>query len=149
MYMYIFRRVEGVLDHVIPNNAQYRFIIGQAISRMNTCTLIIAILVRSFCFSYIKQDSDGPVSLMIFARNSNSIKTSPCCNSLAGHRIATNFCKCHDSTAVAPCTQFCSDHCIRIEMRVKRKFHRIWIAMGNRQWNGAHVYISNIPNRES
>ena len=25
--------------------------------------------------------------------------------------------------------KFCSDHCIRIEMRVKRHFHRIWIAM--------------------
>ena len=28
-----------------------------------------------------------------------------------------------------PCTKFCSDHCIRIEMRVKRNFQRIWIAM--------------------
>ena len=60
---------------------------------------------------------------------SNSMKTSPCCNSVAGHQIATNFCTCHDSTAVVPCTKFCSDHCIRIEMRVKRNFHRIWIAM--------------------
>ena len=53
----------------------------------------------------------------------------PICNSVAGHQIATNFCTCHDSTAVVPCTKFCSDHCIRIEMRVKRNFHRIWIAM--------------------
>ena len=29
-----------------------------------------------------------------------------------------------------PCTKFCSDHCIRIEMRVKQGFHRVWIAMG-------------------
>ena len=35
----------------------------------------------------------------------------------------------HDSTAVVPCTKFYSDHCIRIELRVKRNFHRIWIAM--------------------
>ena len=54
---------------------------------------------------------------------------SPCCNSVAGHQIATNFCTCHDSTAVVPCTKFCSDHCIRIELRVKRNFHRIWIAI--------------------
>ena len=57
------------------------------------------------------------------------METSPCCNSVAGHQIATNVCTCHDSTAVVPCTTFCSDHCIRIEMRVKRNFHRIWIVM--------------------
>ena len=45
------------------------------------------------------------------------------------HQIATNFGTCHDSTAVAPCTKFCSDHSIGIEMRGKRNFHRIWIAM--------------------
>ena len=39
------------------------------------------------------------------------------------------FCTCHDSTAVVPCTKFCSDHGIRVEVRVKRNFHRIWIAM--------------------
>ena len=27
------------------------------------------------------------------------------------------------------CTKFCSDHSIRLEMRVKRNFHRIWNAM--------------------
>ena len=57
------------------------------------------------------------------------METSSCCNSTAGNQIATIFCTCHDSTAVVPCTIFCSDHCIRIEMRVKRNFHRIWIAM--------------------
>ena len=55
--------------------------------------------------------------------------TSPCLNSVAGHQIATNFCTCHDSTAVVPCAKFCSDHSIRLEMRVKRNFHRIWNAM--------------------
>ena len=73
--------------------------------------------------------AQGPVSLTIFARNSNSMETSPCCNSVAGHQIATNCCTCHDSTAVLPCTKFCSYHCIRIEMRVIRNFHQIWIAM--------------------
>ena len=57
------------------------------------------------------------------------METSPCHNSVAGHQIATNFCTCHDSTAVMPCDKFCSNHCIRIEVRVKRNFHRIWIAM--------------------
>ena len=49
----------------------------------------------------------------------------------ARHEIATIFCTCHDSTAVVPCTKFGSDHCIRIEVRVKRNLHRIWIAMEN------------------
>ena len=57
------------------------------------------------------------------------METSPCSNSVTGHQIATNFCTCHDSTAVVPCTKFCSDHCIGIEMRAKRNFYRIWIAM--------------------
>ena len=68
------------------------------------------VLSAAFCLHYIR----GPVSLTTFARNSNSVEISPCCNSVAGHQIATNF---------------CSDHFIRIEMRVKRNCHRIWIAM--------------------
>ena len=64
-----------------------------------------------------------------FAPNSNSMETSPCCNSVAGHQIATIFCTCHDSTAVVPCRKFCHDHCIKMEMGVKRNFHGIWIAM--------------------
>ena len=59
-----------------------------------------------------------------FYRNSNSMGTSPCCNSAPGRQIATNFC-----TAVVPCTNFCSGHCIIIKGRVKRNFHRIWIAV--------------------
>ena len=57
------------------------------------------------------------------------MEISPCHNSVAGHQIATNFCTCHDSTAVVPCAKFCSDHCIRIEMRANRNSHRIRIAM--------------------
>ena len=57
------------------------------------------------------------------------METSPCHNSVAGHQIATNFCTCYDSTAVVPCTEFCSDRGNGVEVRVKRNFHRIWIAM--------------------
>ena len=69
------------------------------------------------------------------------METSPCCNSVTGHQIATNFCTCHDSTAVVPCTKFCSDHCIRIEMRVKRNFHRILIAMEKTVKRGLGGYL--------
>ena len=71
----------------------------------------------------------GPFHWRYFACNSNSIETLPCCNSVACHQIATNFCTCNNSTAVVPCTNFFSDHCIRIEVRGKPNFHRIWVAM--------------------
>ena len=59
------------------------------------------------------------------------MENSPCCNSVAGHKIATNVCTCHDSTAVVPCWNFCSDHCIRLEGKVKRNIHQIGTAMEN------------------
>ena len=77
---------------------------------------------------WMQQDL-GPVSLTFFCPQFKFDETSSCCNSVAGHQIATNFCTCHDSTAVVPCTKVCSDLCIRIEVRVKRNFHRIWITM--------------------
>ena len=54
------------------------------------------------------------------------METSPSSNSIPGHRIATKFFKSHDSTA---CTKFCSDRCVRIEVKAKGTFHRIWIVM--------------------
>ena len=84
---------------------------------------IKVIISHSFVFTV-----QGPVSLTIFDRNSNSMETSPCCNSAPGRQIATTFCTCRYSTAVVPCTKFCSGHCIRIKGRVKRNVHRIWIA---------------------
>ena len=70
--------------------------------------------VFSLCWIiYRYSDTDqspGPVSQTFFARNSNSMETSPCCNSAAGDQIATNFCTCHDSTAVVSCTKLCSNH---------------------------------------
>ena len=57
------------------------------------------------------------------------LKLRKCCNSIAGPQIATNFCTCHNSTAVVPCKKFYSDHFVRIEVRVKQNLHRIWNAM--------------------
>ena len=98
-----------------------------------------------------------PVSLTFFALNSNSMESSPCCNSVTGHQIATNFGTCHDSTAVVPCTKFCSDHCIEIEMRVKPNFHRIWIAMEKplvkrgpgRNWSGMCARATALPDSKA
>ena len=73
----------------------------------------------------------GSFHWCFFARHSNSMETSSWCHSNAGHEIATNFCTCHDNTAVVPCTKFCSYLHIRIEVRVKQNFNRIWIAMEN------------------
>ena len=88
-----------------------------------------------------------PVSLTIFARNSNSMETSPCCKSVAGHEIATNVCTCHDSTAVVARTKFCSDPCHRIEVRVKQNFPRIWIAMEKTlvKRGAQSVYLKSPP----
>ena len=72
----------------------------------------------------------GSFHWRLFARNSNSMGISLCLyNSVAGHQIEIHFCTCHDSTAVVSCAKFYSDHCIRIEVKVKRNFHRIWIAL--------------------
>ena len=46
-----------------------------------------------------------------------------CCKSVTGHWIATNFCTWHDSTAVVPCTKFCSDHWIRTKVIVKQNLN--------------------------
>ena len=75
--------------------------------------------------------SRGPFIQQFFARNPSLMEISPCCNSFDGHKITINFCTCHDSTAVAPRTKFCSNHCIRIKVSVKRNFHQIWLAMEN------------------
>ena len=69
------------------------------------------------------------------------METSGCRNSVAGHQIETNFCTCHDSTAVVPCTKFCSDQGIIVDVRVKRNFHRIELRRKNRQWNGARIGV--------
>ena len=62
----------------------------------------------------------GSVSLTMFVYISNSLEISPYCDSISGHQI----------TAVLSCTKFCSDRCVRIEVRVKRKkIHRIGIPM--------------------
>ena len=60
----------------------------------------------------------------------------PCCNSITDHQTATKCCKRHDSTAVMPRTKFCSNHLVRIWMRVKWNFHHIWTVMENILWNG-------------
>ena len=53
--------------------------------------------------------------------NSNSMETSPCCNSIAGPQIVKHFYPCHGSTVVVPCTRFCSDYFLRIERERERE----------------------------
>ena len=81
---------------------------------------------QSFSLFLVKGISDDQTINMgdVFNKSSGVFH-----NSVAGHQIATNFCTSHDSTAVVLCTKFCSDHSIRIVMRVKRNFNQIWIAM--------------------
>ena len=79
------------------------------------------------------------VSPTIFARYSNSMETLPCCNSVAGHQIATIFCKI---------CKILLRSCIRLEVRVKRYFHQIWIAMENPLVKRGPGYYFPEPNKQ-
>ena len=57
------------------------------------------------------------------------METSSCCNSITGHQIATEFCTCHDSTAVVTCAKNCGSHFIISWMGVTWNFHHIWIVV--------------------
>ena len=49
--------------------------------------------------------------------------------SINDDHITTKCGTCHDSPAVVPCAQFCSDNFISNPMRAKWNFHHIWIVM--------------------
>ena len=80
-----------------------------------------------------------------------SMEISFSCNPIVGNHIA----------AVVSCAKFCSDHFIKIWMRVKLSFHRIWIVMkfflvkrvpggqdfGRRLWSLHNSINSLIPGR--
>ena len=71
----------------------------------------------------------GPVSLTNFCPQFKFNGTFALLQFRCWPSDLNQFFTCHDSTAVVPCTEFRRDHCIRIEMRVKRHFYQIWIAM--------------------
>ena len=48
---------------------------------------------------------------------------------ITNHQIATNFCTCHDSTAVVPCAKFHSDHLDGIWAWSRWIFYLIWLVM--------------------
>ena len=128
-----YKKCDAVWHHEFPSNGLFFviFLYRWYLCKSRSMVLWATGNLQSLLLSGENKNRPGArFTNDFFARNSNSMETSRCCNSVAGHQIATNFCTCHDSTAVVPCTKFCSDHCIRIEMRVKRNFlHRIWIAM--------------------
>ena len=61
----------------------------------------------------------GLVILMIFHHNSNLTEILFYCNSVPCHQIATNFCTCHDSSAVMACAKFCSNYFITCWLKTK------------------------------
>ena len=56
------------------------------------------------------------------------MEISVCCKSITGHQIATNFCTCHNSTAVVTWAKFC-DNFVRIQATAKWNWHWICIVM--------------------
>ena len=70
--------------------------------------------------------STGPFHWQFFHHNSNSMEISFSCKSNYWYR---NRYISHGRTAVVPCAKFCSDHFIKMWMRVWWNFHHIWIVM--------------------
>ena len=56
---------------------------------------------------------EGPISLIFFYHNSNSMEISFCCNSISENHIATNIFICHDSSAVVSCVKFCCNRNVK------------------------------------
>ena len=61
-----------------------------------------------------------------------------CFNSIPDYRLATIFCTCHESIAVAACAKFCSDHTVSIWLKAKRD-----LRCDNRQWDGPQARLSH------
>ena len=53
--------------------------------------------------------------------------------------ITTKFCTCHHSTIMS-CAIFCSDHFVRIKVRIKRNFYQVWIATEKLLMKWAPIY---------
>ena len=70
------------------------------------------------------------ISAGAYSTNNFSIKVWMECKFVLVYWITTNFCTWHDSLAVMPCAKFCSDHLIKIWMRMKWNFHEICILIG-------------------
>ena len=58
-------------------------------------------------------------------------------NSVAGHQIATNFCPCHDSTAVLSCTNFVAITILKSRWEWNEISIELELRWKNRSWNGA------------
>ena len=67
---------------------------------------------------------------------SNSTENSSCTYAKCNAVIARKFCTWHDSCTVVACAKFCSDMNPCNGVTLKPSFHRIWITMENRSWNG-------------
>ena len=72
--------------------------------------------------------SQGPVSLTVFHRNSNSMEISFHSHLDSNTAIVTKFCTWHDSCAVVSCAKICCDLMVSNGITARRSFHRIRIA---------------------
>ena len=70
----------------------------------------------------------GPVSLMFFHRNSNSMEISFHSHLDSNTVIATKCSTWHDSCAVVACTEFVCDLMTSNGITARWSFHRTWIA---------------------
>ena len=121
MFYYVFNREQLVL------NEQYNEIYWWANNMISIST------VRAFL-------TQGTTARTIFYCNSNFIEISFCSNPSCTEIITIKFCTWHDSCAVMPCAQFCSDIMSYNGVTLKPIFHWIWIEMEKLfvQWALAH-----------
>ena len=75
----------------------------------------------------------GPLHSQFFHRNLNFVENIFPCNFISSfklwYQVPSNFCTCHDSTAVVSCAKVCSYHMTKIRMKTKWPFCRIWITV--------------------
>ena len=71
----------------------------------------------------------GPISPMIFHRNSNLMKVRFCSYQSYSEVIIMTFCTWYNSCAVVACAKFCSDIIAYNRVTLKPIFHWIWIMM--------------------
>ena len=85
----------------------------------------VFIIWSSYC-----HESWAHFIIRLFQWNSKSTTDLFSWYRIPGEMTVTNFDTCHDYTPVLSCAKFCSDRFVRIWMRAKRNFYRIWIVMG-------------------
>ena len=102
----------SITCHILIYNQCYYKAIVQHITQITALShALLHLLVSPWGLWRFRGLAQGPISLTIFHLQFDFYKKRLFyCNSVPDHQIATDFCTCHDTTAVMPCAIFCSNH---------------------------------------